>query len=276
MRHFNSKIKKYLSTALNTKNILKIKSNFSTNEKKVNSNQNFINKTENKTEFSPNVNWYQSEEIYLIPPYIGYTLLLIDFDVPYPDKDYYVHWFIPFIPKDINNIPEMKYKPNEQFFKLKKLKIKNGINSSGNYGYLNPCPPKKSGTHHYYLFIFGVKEVINSNNFEDFLHELEKINSFGCLVGKYSNDIKTSFKPLKSQNIIQDKYIVNSQIDNSKSKKSIKKKKKKIGGMYTDSGLKVCHYKKIGYDDQGAHSLDPIYQVSQLNALPFNPNHNTC
>lgn len=274
MRDFNSKIKKYLSPALKTKNIFKIKTNFSNNEIEINPNEKFLN----ETKFSPIVKWYQSEEIYLKPNYIGYTLLLLDFDVPDSDRDYCVHWFIPFIPKDILNIPQMEINPNQQFFKLKKFNIRNGLNSWGKYGYVNPAPPKKSGIHHYYLFIFGVKEVINSDNFEQFLQELDKVNSFGFLIGKYSNDINiiTNLKNKKKN----PKYIY----DNSIKKKSKKKNKinhkkisnKKQGGMYTDSGLKPCNYQKIGYDEQGAHSLDPIYQISKLNALPFIPNQNTC
>lgn len=256
MRHFNNKIKKYLQSPLKNPNVFMINSTLSADQNDINYDQKFLN----DTLVSPEVEWYQQNEIKL--PYIGYTLLLIDFDIPADsDKDYWVHWFIPFIPKRFTKIPEMICRPQQQSFKLKKYQIKNGKNGGGTWGYSNPCPPKKTGIHNYYLFIFGVNKKIDALTFEDFLKEVNEISCFGYKIAKYSND---HIKKLSSK----------SRLPKKKNKSTFKNLR--IGGMLTSRPLKPCDYQKLGYGDQGEHSLDPIYQVGKLNSLPFIPNFNTC
>ena len=72
MRHFNNKIKKYLQSPVKSPNVFIINSTLSGDENDINFDHKFLN----DTLVSPQVEWYQQNEIKL--PYIGYTLLLID------------------------------------------------------------------------------------------------------------------------------------------------------------------------------------------------------
>lgn len=259
MTHFSLKAQNYLNNILSTKKeIFNVESDFS-NSKKINPNRNYLNKISfDETFYSPKVSWYHQSEILFNPSYIGYSLLMIDFDIPNPEIDYWVHWFIPFIPLNITELPQMKIYPENKYFDINGIKIKNGKNSWNKYGYGNPTPPTGSGIHRYYLFIYPVSSKISTIYFKNFIKNSDKIVCYGVTVGRYTND------------------YLSKKGDRSIKLLTKKSKKSKKGGMYTTFPLNSCRYQKNGYNTSGAYIVDPIYQVGNINKLPFLPENSQC
>ena len=110
---------------------------------------------------SPSLSWtFTSNQYNKIK---SYALILQDISA-----HNYIHWYIPFIDKNIRNIEENIYhyeknKKNikhfhlQQFYnKNKNIKVKQGLNTHGTYGYFGPCPPIGSGKHEYIFYLFAL------------------------------------------------------------------------------------------------------------------------
>jgi phosphatidylethanolamine-binding protein (PEBP) family uncharacterized protein len=119
----------------------------------------------------------------------------------------FVHWFIPYISKDIcqidildiskigNNVKINNKIINIQNKNKEKIKIIQGLNSLGEFGYYGMCAPEYSGIHHYHFRIYGLDKVMKENiiqvsGSEEFERKLEdqniKIISFDEKIFQYS------------------------------------------------------------------------------------------
>jgi Raf kinase inhibitor-like YbhB/YbcL family protein len=128
----------------------------------------------NDNEYSPQVSWTPIEGAK------SYALILEDPDAS-PRPRNFIHWYIPYISRDINQIDEINITRNHKVVdNINKLELSNnqlilfnnqltnnnkvqiimGKNSLGNIGYHGPCAPKDSGVHRYIIKLYGLKEKI--------------------------------------------------------------------------------------------------------------------
>jgi Raf kinase inhibitor-like YbhB/YbcL family protein len=125
----------------------------------------------------PSISWS------IVPDAQSYAIIIEDLDVV---KDTFIHLYIPYISKDINNInnidtSELNKINYPKFINLKNINILFGKNSLGVFGYYGLCAPEKSGIHRYITKIYALDNIIKMNdsnltlkikksdNFEDIL-----------------------------------------------------------------------------------------------------------
>lgn len=139
----------------------------------------------NDNEYSPQVSWTPIEGAK------SYALILEDPDAS-PRPRNFIHWYIPYISRDITQINEINITRNQKIVdnisnNINKLGLSNnkltnnnkvqiimGKNSLGNIGYHGPCAPENTGVHRYIIKLYGLKEKIplddlsikNSEEFE--------------------------------------------------------------------------------------------------------------
>jgi Raf kinase inhibitor-like YbhB/YbcL family protein len=132
----------------------------------------------------------------------SYALILEDPDAVVGN---FVHWYVPYISKNINEIMSFKNKPTSftiNYSKIgynidySKIKLLCGKNSINNYNYHGPCAPKDSGIHRYILTIYALDNIFklskdtesikDSNQFEQFIKN-NNINILGKshVISKY-------------------------------------------------------------------------------------------
>lgn len=105
------------------------------------------------TTYSPELKWNSISNAKC------YSIVMEDPDAP---SGTFVHWFIPFVNKDINQIDSLRHnKSNHELLQLQRLYIQmnephiiQGYNSGGFMGYYPPCPP--SGTHRYIFTLLAL------------------------------------------------------------------------------------------------------------------------
>lgn len=91
---------------------------------------------------------------------------LLIFQDPDSVSGLFIHWFIPFISPTINTIDELHYNNynyNNSTKKYHNVKILQGKNTLGKFGYYGPCAPKGSGVHHYIFTIYALDIILDSN-----------------------------------------------------------------------------------------------------------------
>jgi len=111
-----------------------------------------------------------------IPGAKSYVLLVFDPDAP---SGTWIHWLLPNIPPKIKKIPSLPASDNKSL-EVYGVKIKQGKNSWGKYGYIGPCPPP-GNPHKYYFVVYALDKVIDDpgNNTEEFLQKVK-----GHVIGK--------------------------------------------------------------------------------------------
>jgi len=106
---------------------------------------------------SPKISW---KEVYQVK---SYALILED---PDAIKGTFIHWYIPYIDKDILEIDELNHGLNENidYYNIKsKIRLVQGKNSLGTTGYYGPCAPNKKD-HHYTFYIYALDQIIKMDN----------------------------------------------------------------------------------------------------------------
>jgi len=100
----------------------------------------------------------------------SYALILEDPDAVIGN---FIHWYIPYISKSINEIRSFKnigksfiidYSKNNYNIDYSKIKLVFGKNSINNNNYHGPCAPKDSGTHRYILTIYVLDNIFEISN----------------------------------------------------------------------------------------------------------------
>ena len=98
----------------------------------------------------------------------SYALILEDPDAV---NGNFVHWYIPFIDKNIDSIESLYYNncvisnsKIKDFKILNKLSLIMGKNSLSEIGYHGPCAPEDSGTHRYFFNLYALNGKLNINN----------------------------------------------------------------------------------------------------------------
>ena len=113
-----------------------------------------------------------------ISPYISWTInnnaksyALILEDPDAVPVDNFIHWYIPFISPEINEILELNHSSiispqsiNLSKINYNKINMFQAKNTIGQFGYHGPCAPKDSGTHHYKFTIFALNKILPINN----------------------------------------------------------------------------------------------------------------
>jgi len=93
----------------------------------------------------------------------SYALILEDPDAVIGN---FVHWYIPFIQKDINQINSLDYhimqniNPENLKIDPKTINIIHGKNTLNKIGYHGPCAPEGSGTHRYIFNLYALDGIL--------------------------------------------------------------------------------------------------------------------
>jgi len=107
---------------------------------------------------SPKISWN------IVSRTKSYALILEDPDAVM--KSTFIHWYIPYIDKDILEINKLNHNLNllKNIYKnSKNIKLIQGKNSLGEIGYHGPCAPNKVN-HNYTFFIYSLDEKLNIDN----------------------------------------------------------------------------------------------------------------
>ncbi len=111
---------------------------------------------------SPTISWDKVDNIG------SYALILEDITA-----NNYIHWYIPYIDNDITQIDplsknkEMNISINNlcDFYNLyKDIKVKQGLNTYGHFGYDGPCPPNDGKVHEYVFNFYELSDDITKKN----------------------------------------------------------------------------------------------------------------
>jgi Raf kinase inhibitor-like YbhB/YbcL family protein len=142
--------------------------------------------------YSPKVIWTPIEDVK------SYALI---FEDPNSLPPYFIHWYIPYISSNINEIDEMNItKSNKSLLNNIKKKIPSlngfneltnnnkikffmGFNSLKELGYHGPCAPNNTGKHKYILKLYGLNSKIDISDEKN-------------LTITNSNDFEEKFKPI--------------------------------------------------------------------------------
>ncbi len=119
---------------------------------------------------SPQISWATVEEADY------YSLVLVDIDAVNP-SGVYLHWVLTDIPKALNELPEMNSQ-NKAVIKVGDMDIRQSSNSTGEYGYLGPCPPDDK-EHRYYFLIFSIKNGEPANIYQNLKNFIKTQNNSG-------------------------------------------------------------------------------------------------
>lgn len=110
----------------------------------------------------------------------------------------YIHWYIPYIHKTIRNMEEIIYHPKHmkhfhlyQFYlQNKNMKVKQGLNTNGTYGYTGPCPPIGSGKHEYIFYLFALEgDITQQKNNQNDIYKPKTKDEFISLCQQYQINI---------------------------------------------------------------------------------------
>ena len=130
----------------------------------------YVCKNQGGIGYSPNIKWSSVNNAK------SYALIMED---PDAISGNFIHWYIPFISHDINEIHEItnnntiynninnSINNNDNNLKninLKNIKIFFGKNSADNIGYYGPCAPEGTGIHRYIFTIYALDSIIRINN----------------------------------------------------------------------------------------------------------------
>jgi len=120
-------------------------------------NKKYICKKYNGDNQSPVVSWNK------IISAKSYALIMEDPDAVGGN---FIHWYIPYISKNINKIESLcfinNYKNNLKLdIDLNKLSVFFGKNSLDKYGYTGPCPPIGTGLHRYIFTIYALDNILH-------------------------------------------------------------------------------------------------------------------
>lgn len=134
----------------------------------------------------------------------SYALILEDPDAV---NGTFIHWYIPYINKNITNINSLNNITNKLSNisdinllnlsnKIKSMKLFYGKNSLNKFEYHGPCAPKDTGIHRYIFHLYALNDIIkinentikidNSGQFEEMLTKSDiKIISKDTIIYKY-------------------------------------------------------------------------------------------
>lgn len=160
-------------------------------------NQKYLCDGHNGLNISPKVSWDISNQNIK-----SYVLILEDtYKIGSKDKSF-IHWYLPFISNQTNQINETTNQTNQnsifyldeinKLIKEKKINYFTGQNSLGNFNYFGPCAPKGTGTHMYTFWLFGLnnylyltKENTNIKSISDFKNKLGPIKILSIDTQRY-------------------------------------------------------------------------------------------
>jgi hypothetical protein len=121
----------------------------------------YICEEHNGKNISPKISWNN------VNGTKSYALILED---PKAVNGTFIHWYIPYINKNISEINKLnhtfnllKYNINKNINITGNIKLKQGKNSLGKFGYHGPCPPNKV-IHEYIFFIYALDGILTINN----------------------------------------------------------------------------------------------------------------
>jgi Raf kinase inhibitor-like YbhB/YbcL family protein len=155
--------------------------------------KNYVCKNHNGLNLTPNLKWNN------ISNAKSYSII---FEDPNAVNGNFVHWYIPYISNNINELKSFQNKNIKNFnninfskLNLSKLNIFQGKNSLNKFGYFGPCAPKFTGIHGYIFKIYALDNIfpINNNNLQ-----ITSSFQFENLLKKYNINIIT-----KEQHIFQ-------------------------------------------------------------------------
>lgn len=158
-------------------------------------NKKYICKNQGGLNFTPKISWTKIKNA------LSYAFIIEDPDTP---SGSFIHWYIPYISKDIQEIDQLlldsiKNLNINKFNKHDSIKIFNGKNSLGKLGYHGPCAPNKTGIHRYIFTIYALNSLleINKNNIaikdsKNFCNILEKAGI--TILNQRSITFKYSYK----------------------------------------------------------------------------------
>jgi Raf kinase inhibitor-like YbhB/YbcL family protein len=128
----------------------------------------YLCKNHGGQDISPHIYWKK------ITNAKSYALILEDPDAVGKNFDHrvnLVHWYIPFISPEINEILELNHSSinnlqSINFTKINynKINMFQARNTIGKFGYHGPCAPKDSGIHHYKFTIFALNGILPIND----------------------------------------------------------------------------------------------------------------
>jgi Raf kinase inhibitor-like YbhB/YbcL family protein len=135
-------------------------------------------------ETSPHLSWDYADGVK------SWTIISDDPDAP---GGTYVHWVLFDLPGEKTSLPAGA-SGNTQLLDGGK----EGVNGSGNTGYIGPYPP--DGTHHYYFKVYGLDETLGLNEKateEQVMEEMSRhtVVAEGQIMGHYSLQVRLRRRP---------------------------------------------------------------------------------
>jgi len=151
-------------------------------------NKKYICKEQGGSNFTPQISWTKVKDA------VSYALIIEDPDAR-PSLNVvpstFIHWYIPYISKDIEKIDNLLLSGinnlninnliKNNSINYNSIKLFNGKNTLGEFGYHGLCAPNGSGVHRYIFTIFALDGLlkIKENNIKitdskDFRDVLEK------------------------------------------------------------------------------------------------------
>jgi Raf kinase inhibitor-like YbhB/YbcL family protein len=116
---------------------------------------------------SPSISWEP------VPNAKSYAIILQDI---HPISHSYIHWYIPSISPDIQEIESLSFQSHKNinmnhlfdfYQKHSQIKVRQGINTRGSMGYFGPCPPPGSGRHIYVFRIMALDQDLQTMQISD-------------------------------------------------------------------------------------------------------------
>ena len=162
-------------------------------------NKKYICTNHGGSNITPKISWTKIQNA------LSYAFIIEDPDTP---SGSFIHWYIPYISKDIQEIDHLLLDSINnlninKFNKHDSIKIFNGKNSLGELGYHGPCAPNKTGIHRYIFTIYALDNLleIDKNNIEisdnkNFCNILEKAGII--ILHKQSITFEYSYKNFSS------------------------------------------------------------------------------
>ena len=148
-------------------------------------NKKYICKNHNGSNISPKISWNNIKNTK------SYALILEDPDAP---SGNFIHWYIPYISPEINQIDSLNNKSNKNnFITGRIIQCKNSL---GEIGYHGPCAP--SGVHRYIFTLYALDGAFNIPSFP--------VNSCEESI-KSSKEFENKLK-IKKINILEKKSLI--------------------------------------------------------------------
>jgi len=151
-------------------------------------NKKYICKEQCGNNLTPEISWTKIKDT------VSYALIIEDPDAR-PSLNFspstFIHWYIPYISKDIQRIDSLLLSGihnlninnfiKNNSINYNSIKLFNGKNTLGEFGYHGPCAPNGTGIHKYIFTIFALNGLlkITKNNIQikdsnDFHHILKE------------------------------------------------------------------------------------------------------